>query len=286
MGLAATKYKDFPYDLSIIITAHEQSDYFKVVLKALSLIEPELARKTKHISHGVVRLPIGKMSSRSGTIITGEWLLDEVKKRIRERYKDMDERVAEMVAVGAVKYALLKSGIGKDLSFDFDESISLEGNSGPYLQYTFARTQSVLAKVKSQKSTHSTSSGLMLSEVEASKVKSDKETVIPSAARNPLGISHFVRDDIANFKLESEELSLLRALYRFPEVVGEAAGSFAPNLLCNYLFDLSQKFNLFYQKHKIIESDNREFRLALTAAVGQVIENGLDLLGIQAPKRM
>jgi len=245
LGLAPTKYKDFPYDLSIIITATEQSDYFKVVLKTLSLIEPELARKTKHISHGVVRLPIGKMSSRSGTIITGEWLLNEAKKRIRDRYKEMGDTVGEMVAVGAVKYALLKSGIGKDLSFDFDESISLEGNSGPYLQYTFARTQSVLAKVKSQKS----------------KVKSD-------------------------LKLEIKEVSLLRAIHRFPEVVGEAAGSLAPNLLCNYLFDLAQKFNLFYQKHKIIGSENREFRLALTAAVGQIIKNGLDLLGIQAPERM
>jgi arginyl-tRNA synthetase len=258
LGLAATKYKDFPYDLSIIITATEQSDYFKVVLKALSLIEPDLARKTKHISHGVVRLPIGKMSSRTGTIITGEWILDEAKKRIRERYKEMDDMVGEMVAVGAVKYALLKSGIGKDLSFDFDESISLEGNSGPYLQYTFARTRSVLAKVKSHPDKVGT------------KVKSDWK-FDPTSWR---------------MKLEIEESSLLKSLHRFPEVVGEAAEQFAPNLLCNYLFDLAQKFNLFYQKHKIIESENREFRLALTQAVGQIIKNGLDLLGIKAPERM
>ena len=270
LGLAITKYKDFPYDLSIIITANEQSDYFRVVLYALSKISEELAHKTKHIAHGVVRLPIGKISSRTGTIITGEWLLDEVKRRIQSQYKEMDEETSEKVAVGGVKYALLKSGIGRDIAFDFDESISLEGNSGPYLQYTFARTQSVLAKIKNQKS----------------KIKSI----------------------IQNSKFENEEMSLLRALNRFPEVVEEAAGKFAPNLLCNYLFDLAQKFNLFYQKHKILspvilnfvknpsqrkeilsyaQDDNtQEFRLALTAAVGQVIKNGLYLLGIQAPERM
>ena len=86
--------------------------------------------------------------------------------------------------------------------------------------------------------------------------------------------------------MEPEEVSLLRALQRFPEIVWEAGENFSPNLLCNYLFDLAQKFNLFYQKHKILESENRDFRLALTQAVGQVIKNGLYLLGIKAPERM
>jgi len=248
LGLAPTKYKDFPYDLSIIITAHEQSGYFKVVIKALSLIEPELARKTKHLAHGVVRLPTGKMSSRTGKVITGEWLLDEAKRKIKSSFKEMDDQVEEQVAIGAVKYALLKSGIGRDIAFDFNESISLEGNSGPYLQYTFARTQSVLAKLKTQNS----------------KLKTLTQ----------------------NSKLEPEEVSLLRSIHRFPEVVGEAVENFAPNLLCNYLFDLAQKFNFFYQKHQIIESESKEFRLVLTQAVGQIIKNGLYLLGIQAPERM
>ncbi len=248
LGLALKKYRDFNYDQSIVITGNEIIGYFKVLLAALGKIKPDLAAKTKHLSHGMVRLPTGKMSSRSGNVLTGEWLLDEAKRRIKANFKEMNEGTAEKVAVGAVKYALLKSGIGRDIVFDFDESISLEGNSGPYLQYTFARTCSVLAKLKSQ----------------ISKLKTKSQ----------------------NSKLENEEISLLRALSRFEEVVEEAGGKFAPNLLCNYLFDLAQKFNLFYQKHKILESKNEEFRLVLTKAVGQIVKNGLSLLGINAPERM
>ncbi|MBI2430513.1 MAG: arginine--tRNA ligase [Candidatus Levybacteria bacterium] len=244
LGLAPTKYKDFPYDLSIIVTGNEINAYFSVLLKALSLINPDLAAKTKHIGHGMVRLPTGKMSSRTGVVLTGEWLLDEAKERIQRAYKQMDETTAEKVAVGAVKYALLKSGIGRDISFSFEESISLEGNSGPYLQYTYARTQSVLAKVSS------------------------------------------IKYQVLSIKLEPEELAILRAVHKFPEISQEAAEKFAPNLLCTYLFDLAQKFNLFYQKHKILESEEKEFRLALTASVGQVLKTGLYLLGIIAPERM
>ena len=264
LGLAPTKYKDFPYDLSIIITASEQSDYFKVVLKALSLIEPELARKTKHISHGVVRLPIGKMSSRTGTIITGEWLLDEAKSRIQKNYKEMDEETSEKVAVGAVKYALLKSGIGRDIVFNFKESISLEGNSGPYLQYTFARTQSIFRKAST--------------------------SVMPNLFRHLASFKKEILKRVQDDKnsIGPEELSILRALHRFPEVVAEAAEKFAPNIICNYLFDLAQKFNLFYQKLPIINPHKgvQSFRLALTTAVGQVIKNGLSFLGIESPQRM
>ena len=265
LGLAPIKYKDFPYDLSIIITASEQSDYFKVVLKALSKISRVLAEKTKHIAHGVVRLPMGKMSSRTGTVITGEWLLDEVKRKIKQEYKEMDGHTAEKVAVGAVKYALLKSGIGRDIAFSFEKSISLEGNSGPYLQYTYARTQSVLAKVKSQ---------------------SPIQSGTKFNPRFNRGQNSKVGDE-----LQPEELSILRALHRFPEIVEEASQKFAPNILCNYLFDLSQKFNLFYQKVPILKGVQselrvREFRVALTMAVGEIIKNGLYLLGIYAPDKM
>jgi len=270
LGLAPTKYKDFSYDLSIIVTAQEQSDYFKVVLKALSKIAPKLAQKTKHIAHGVVRLPMGKMSSRTGTVITGEWLLDEAKRRIQKEYKEMDQETAEKVAVGAVKYALLKSGIGRDIAFGFEESINLEGNSGPYLQYTYARTQSVLAKINPSTSL---------------RARNQKSKIKISFARGRL------------VKLEGEEVSLMRGLSKFPEIVEQAGEKFAPNLLCNYLFDLSQKFNLFYQKIPILHPGvnvthprgvigSRKFRLALTMAVGQVIKNGLYILGIESPGKM
>lgn len=288
MGLPPTKYKDFQYDESIIITAEEQSGYFEVVFKALSFINPDLAAKTRHIAHGVVRLPQGKMSSRTGNIITGEWLLDEAKAKIKERFGDIGEEVAEQVAVGAVKYALLKSSLGKDIAFSFEESINLEGNSGPYLQYTYARTRSVLGKAGG-----------------AWRV----------ASRKPRATS---------YELRAEEVTLLRLLHRFPEIVEEAAQKFAPNLLCEYLFALAQNFNLFYQKHKILpnvipsegmhqtvrpevegslttqtllnkippraalsRNDNVSlFRLSLTSGVGHTLQTGLYLLGIKSPQKM
>lgn len=248
LALAKIKFADFSYDQSIIITGSEQEGYFRVVLQVMKKIFPQLASKTVHNSFGFVKLKEGKMSSRSGNIVAGEWLLNEAKKRIKEQFKDMDKKTLEEVAVGAVKYSMLKFSRTSDILFSFEESISISGNSGPYLQYTYARTQSVLAKVKNQRSKFKIAS--------------------------------------QNSKLENEELLILRLLVHFPEIVEEAGVNFAPNLLCNYLFELSQKFNNFYQKHKIIGSKNENFRLSLTSAVGQVLKTGLYLLGIEAPEKM
>lgn len=261
LGLAKLKYDDFPYDLSIILTAHEQSAYFTVVLAAMREVFPDLAEKTIHHAFGFVTLREGKMSSRSGNVIGGEWLIDEAKSRIRSTFKDMDDETAEMVAVSAVKYSMLKFSRESDIQFSFDESISLEGNSSPYIQYTFARTQSVLG----------------------GKGKGERGKIASRLTVHAL-------------PLEKEEVQVLRAIARFPEIVEEAGDNFAPNTLCNYLFNLAQKFNLFYQKHQILptnvipnsfQDDNPyDFRLSLTFAVGQVLKNGLYLLGIQAPEKM
>ncbi len=246
LGLAPAKYKDFLYDLSIIVTGNEIIEYFKVLLKALFLISPDLASKTKHIAHGMVRLPTGKMSSRKGDVLTGEWLLDEAKKRIQTQFPNMDKEPLEMVAVGAVKYALLKGNIGSDVVFHVDESISFEGNSGPYIQYTYARTQSILRKVNSS--------------------------------------NYELR--ITNYEFNQEERFLLRMLVKFGEVIEESSLNFAPNMVCTYLYELAQSFNLFYQKHQVIGSQQEGFRLGLVAATGNVLKNGLYLLGIQAPEKM
>ncbi|MEK7497470.1 MAG: arginine--tRNA ligase [Patescibacteria group bacterium] len=245
LGLAPTKYKDFKYDLSIIITANEIDEYFKVLLAALKKINPSLGEKTMHLSHGIVKLPEGKMSSRTGKIVTGEWLLDEVKKKIIELHKT-DEQTAEKIAVGAVKYALLKSNLGQDIVFSFEESVSVDGNSGPYLQYTYARTQSVIKKSK---------------DIKENKIKS-KDTLYP------------------------EEKSVLRLLNMFPEVVEKSAATYSPSTLCTYLYNLAQKYNTFYNKHKVIGSQKEEFRLKLTSATGIVVKSGLNLLGIDSPERM
>jgi arginyl-tRNA synthetase len=151
--------------------------------------------------------------------------------------------VAKEVGIGAIKYYDLMHSVQSNVVFDWEEMMNLEGNSGPYLQYTVARTNSVLAKAK----------------------KPGK---------------------ISASDLDKEELSVLRSLVKFPEVVENAAKLYSPNLLCNFLYDLAQKYNGFYNADKIIGGENEDFRLALTGGVGQVLKNGLNLLGIQTPERM
>jgi arginyl-tRNA synthetase len=251
LGLPEWKHEDFPYDESYIVTANEIAGYFSVLVEALKKVHPDLGHKTHPLLHGMVRLPEGKMSSRSGNVITVAGLLDLAKAKVSELVSDEvedKEAVSEMVGVAAVKYAFLRSGVGKDITFNFDESVSFEGNSGPYLQYTFARTQSVLDK--------------------AGEVKFEN-------------ISE-------GLQLENAERELLRLLARFPEMVQDAAERLAPNLLCTYLFDLAQNFNLFYQKCPILkaEGESREFRLHITQATGEVLKKGLSLLGIKTPEKM
>lgn len=254
LGLAPAKYQDFKYDHSIIFTGNEIDEYFKVVLKAMALVKPELAEKTIHMSHGMVRLPEGKMSSRTGKIITGEWLLDEAKAKIKEKMKDTNseidlEKTAEILAVASIKYAFLKHSIGGDIAFDFDKSLSFEGDSGPYLEYTYARSRSILR--------------------EAGEVK-------------------FSAENMSILDSDSE-VSLIKTLGKFPDVVEKAAENYAPNLICTYLFDLAQKFNSFYKNNPVLKAKKEEeknARLNLTRATSIVIQNGLNLLGIKTVERM
>src|SRR3989344_5076671 len=154
LGLAHIKYKKYGYNQSVIITGNEINEYFKVLLSAMLQIFPELAEKTKHIGHGMMRLSEGKMSSRTGKIITFEFLLNKVEELVKEKIKDRDlsdlekKEITEKVAIGALKYSILKQSIGSDIIYDFEKSISFEGDSGPYLQYSYARAQSVLRKAK------------------------------------------------------------------------------------------------------------------------------------------
>lgn len=144
LGLANLKHKDFKYNTSIILTGNEQDQYFEVVLKALSLLNPELAEATVHLSHGMVRFPEGKMSSRSGNAINADSLFEIVETEL-EKTAPNSPSIKEN-ALAAVKYAFLKQSIGSDIIFDVDQSISLEGNSGPYIQYAAVRVSSILAK--------------------------------------------------------------------------------------------------------------------------------------------
>ncbi len=295
LALAPLKYSEYPYDLSIIMTANEQTEYFKVMLAALTLISPDLAQKTRHISYGMVRLTEGKMSSRTGNVITADWLIDQAKSRIHDildknttKYsKEVQKDIGEKAAIAAVKYSMLKVTASSDIAFDLEKSVSLDGDSGPYLQYTYARCKSVLRKKGDTK-------------YEIRDKQNQKDLVVSRLT--------------SHVSLNLEERAVIRRISQFPEVVAEAARDFAPNTLCTYLFHLAQEFNLFYAKHSILGSDTRyvkrdmqnqkdlvvsrltpalprgrshvSLRLALTAATAQVLKNGLYLLGIATLEQM
>jgi len=188
------------------------------------------------------------MSSREGKIIEANWLIDEVKKKISEKFK-CDEETTEILAVASVKYSFLKNGTQTIIHFDIDESIAVDGNSAPYLIYTYVRCRSVFKK-----------------------------------ANNYLTRTY----DIDKYNFNSDELNVLRLINQFPEIVQKAAIQLSPNIIANYLYELAQKYNYFYQKNKILESKEKikQFRLMLTQATGKVIKEGLYLLGIKTVEQM
>ncbi len=261
LGLALLKYRDFKFDLSLTITGNEVNDYFKVLLYVIELLYPEIGKKMRHIGHGMVRLPEGKMSSRTGNVIAGENLLDEVKSLVlkimdasgSEVPKNDRKKIAEQITIGAVKYSFLRVSLGKDIIFDFEKSLNLQGDSGPYLQYTYARCQSILRKAKIA------------------------------------GPRNLVSSHLETKFLSKEEMAVLRIFPRFSEIVQEAGEKFSPSLVCNFAFELAQKYNAFYSTNQVLQAETKElkeFRLALTAATAQIIKNSLFLLGIQSPKKM
>jgi arginyl-tRNA synthetase len=276
--LATDKFRIEKYGKEVLIineVGSEQALYFQQLYELERMLGWFSKEQRVHLKHGLIRFRDGKMSTRKGNTIWLEDVLGEAESRAWNLQKHKTEfeehtattrseklgeaakkhvlgggqriNVAQAVGIGAIKWNDLKRDAKQDIMFDWDEVLNMQGNSGPYVQYAFARAQSILAKVKSQKL----------------KVKSD-------------------------LKLEIEERELLRLLARFDEVVEEAATRFAPNILCTYLFELSQSFNLFYQKHQIIkaEGDSRDFRLFLTQKTGETIKKGLALLGIEAPSKM
>ncbi len=253
LGNAPTKYKDFPYDKSYIVTANEINEYFKVVLTALSKINPNLAKKTIHVGHGIVRLPDGKMSSRTGKILTAESILDFAKNEVQKVMKrtEVDEKekeeVIEKIAIAAIKFALLRQGIGSDIEFSIRESVSFSGNSGPYIQYTLVRCNSILNQ-------------------------------LPSKTETVEGV----------YELAPEEENLLRALSQFADVILEAGQNIAPHLIATYLFSIAQKFSLFYEKYPILKAQGSEknLRILLTEGTAFVLEKGLYLLGIETVEKM
>jgi len=246
LGLAYKKAEEYNFDLSITITAREQATYFAVMLKALEQFNKKLADKMRHISHGFMKLPSGKMSSRTGDVISAESLIQEVKNAVLKITKDRNindkKNVAEKIAIGALKYSILKQSSSKDIIYDLEKSISFEGDSGPYLQYAHTRAKAILEKANKDK-------------IE-------------------------IKDNKKNISL------LEKLLYRFPEIVARAGDEYEPHNVTTYLTELAGAFNSFYATEKIIGGENEAYNLVLTKAFKITMKNGLYLLGIKTPERM
>ena len=248
LGLPILKQKEFQFDTSITITAVEQETYFDVVFKVFSLLNPDFKGELLHIHHGMMQLQDGKMSSRTGNVITGESLIKDMKagahKKIESSKVEQKKEVAECVGVAAIKYGILKQSSGKNIMFDKERWLSFEGDSGPYLQYTNARILSLLEKAQS----------------EGVKEKVDRNASITE---------------------------IERLLPRFRGAVERAVKEYEPHYVTTYLTDVASAFNSWYGQTKILDgSSDAGHKLAIASAVSITLQNGLWLLGIKAPDRM
>jgi arginyl-tRNA synthetase len=258
LGLNITKFKNYPDAIeSIIITASEQNDYFRVIKKVLLLIDETNGNKTKHIGHGMMRFAEGKMSSRTGNVVTADALIEDIKELVKDKIKDRKlskedaDEIANIVAVGAIKYTILRSAVGSNIVFDSASSISFEGDSGPYLQYSAVRAQSIIEKAKEEK--------------------------IDLAETSP-----------ENIPTPSTVYPLEKMLVKFEEIVSRSRADLAPQTIASYLVALAGLFNSFYASQVIVDKNNplSLYYVALTKAFLITMTNGLHLLGIKVPRRM
>ncbi|HEV8677578.1 MAG TPA: arginine--tRNA ligase [Candidatus Paceibacterota bacterium] len=261
LGLMELKKEKAEFDESITITASEQSDFFKVVYLAAKLISPDLSDKLVHRSHGMMRFASGKMSSRLGNVVTGESLLRALTDAAKEKMKERDVAdagaVAERVAVAAVKYAVLKQGTGKDIVFDPEKSLSLEGDSGPYLQYAHVRACSLLKKADG-----------------AEDLDSEASPLLPPAGESKSSAP------VSRQNLE-------RLILHYPDALARAAEELEPHHVTTYLIELASAFNSWYASERlIVDGKVSADALALVKAVKNILASGLDALGIAAPEQM
>jgi len=263
LGLAQAHFTDYNPDQIIHVVGKEQVEYFKVVFKAIAEIWPARANKEFHLPGGFLQLKDGKMSSRTGTVVRAEDLLNQARTAVLAIMADRDlakkDEVVEKVAVAAVKYAILKVSVSDDVAFDLKRSVSLEGDSGPYLLYIVARIKSILKKTQKHKNT---------------KTQKHKNTKTQKHKNTKTFTSY--------------EKQLLLQLASFPEITSQAAASLDPSKIAHYLFHLAQTFNAFYHECPVLEAAPavKEFRLRLIQKVALVMTAGLALLGIETAEEM
>lgn len=258
LGTAQLRHDEFNPSEMIYVVGNEQNYHFDVLKLVLLKLGKGWADAIFHLSYGMVELPEGKMKSREGTVVDADDLIEEMTVTAREmtealgKIDDFDSEEAvnlyTTVGMGALKYFILKVDPKKNMVFNPSESIDFNGNTGPFIQYTYARIRSVLRKAEDSDITFG-----------------EDLTLLP------------------------KEISLSILNYSFPQIVHEAAASYSPSVIANYLFELAKEYNQFYHEHSILKEENistRSYRLALSILTAFILKNGMKLLGIEVPERM
>ena len=262
VGLIFTKWQDYHFDKSVVITGAEQKDYMSVVLKSVEQYAPELVERTSHLTHGLVKLPGGvKMSSRKGNFLKAVDVLAMVGDALKSEYNSTDE----LVSLAATKYAFLKYKMGGNIIFDPKESVKMTGNSGPYLLYACVRAKKIMASANNASEEHNRRRG-------------------DYGATEPLrrgSEGAFRRSIIAD-----AERSLKKKMLEYRGMLDEAVSEMAPHKVANYLYELAQHFSRFYESCPVIGSDQEKERIKLVKVYLNIMTHGLNLLGINVPEEM
>ena len=262
IGTAKLRFADYPINKMIYVVGNEQNYHFQVLSILLDKLGFEWGKSLVHFSYGMVELPEGKMKSREGTVVDADDLMEEMIATAKETSQELGkldgltqeeaDDIARIVGLGALKYFILKVDARKNMTFNPKESIDFNGNTGPFIQYTYARIQSVLRKA------------------------AESGIVIPEQI--PAGI-----------ELSEKEEGLIQMVADFAAVVKQAGEDYSPSIIANYTYDLVKEYNQFYHDYSILREENeavKVFRIALSANVAKVIRLGMNLLGIEVPSRM
>ena len=262
IGTAQLRFRDYPIDKMVYVVGNEQNYHFQVLSLLLDRLGFSWGKGLVHFSYGMVELPEGKMKSREGTVVDADDLMDEMIRTAREtseelggKLNDMPEEekaeISRIIGLGALKYFMLKVDARKNMLFNPKESIDFNGNTGPFIQYTYARTRSIERK----------------------------------AAEAGINIENAV----APATISEKECGIIRMLNEFPNVVKQVGTDYSPSGIANYTYDLAKEYNQFYHDFSILREENEDskaFRILLTRNVGKVIKTAMNLLGIEVPERM
>lgn len=261
IGTAKLRYQDYPIDKMIYVVGNEQNYHFQVLSLLLDKLGFKWGKDLVHFSYGMVELPEGKMKSREGTVVDADDLMEEMIETAHQTSQELGKldgcseeeaaNISRIIGLGALKYFILKVDPRKNMTFNPKESIDFNGNTGPFIQYTYARIQSVLRKAAE--------------------------------------LGDISKIDISHVEPNEKEISLIQRLADFPTVVEDAGKNYSPAVIANYVYDLVKEYNQFYHDYSILKEENeaiKALRITLSKNVGEIIKKGMGLLGIEVPSRM